>query len=160
MHTVIEPTIEKLEDIDAVYYTVRWSNLRKADKYDIVKMVPSVSGIFELYYMDDKKKLNLFFFSKAYTVVCVSRFGAAPMWNRNGIRFALKYSTITTSTTDIRLPVHIKICRTFFIFLPEPIVLTRQPKIRAVTTIFSSMRSQTIKSLRYNRQSAELRFFS
>jgi hypothetical protein len=62
----IDYTITKEEDGETAYFTVRWSNLRKADKYDIAKAVPSMSGVFELYYMDEKKKLCLFYFAKAY----------------------------------------------------------------------------------------------
>jgi hypothetical protein len=63
---MIEYTITKQEDLDTGFFTVRWSNLRKADRYEIAKAVPSMSGIFELYYMDEKKKLCLFYFAKAY----------------------------------------------------------------------------------------------
>jgi hypothetical protein len=62
----LEPTITKQVDFETAYFTVRWSCLRKADKYDIATAVPSLSGIFELYFMDDRKKLNLFYFAKAY----------------------------------------------------------------------------------------------
>jgi hypothetical protein len=43
-----------------VYYTLSWSLLRKADKYDIIRAVPAMGGLVELYYMDDHGKLNLF----------------------------------------------------------------------------------------------------
>ncbi len=42
-----------------VSYTLVWSALKKADKYEINTSVPSVSGLYELYRMDEKKKLNL-----------------------------------------------------------------------------------------------------
>ncbi len=58
---MIEPVIKKREDGRDVYFSVYWSKFRKAEKYDIVTVVPSVGGIYELYYMDDKKKLNLMF---------------------------------------------------------------------------------------------------
>lgn len=41
------------------YYTVVWSALKKVDKYEITMKVPSVAGVWELYRMDDEKKLNL-----------------------------------------------------------------------------------------------------
>lgn len=44
---------------DEAYYTLIWSPLTKADKYEVTLKVPSVSGIFELYSMDENKKLNL-----------------------------------------------------------------------------------------------------
>jgi len=49
-----------------VYYTVSWSRLKKGDKYDIVKSVPSEAGIYELYSMDEKGKLNLFHIGKSW----------------------------------------------------------------------------------------------
>ena len=62
----MEPKIVKEIEEDSVYFIIYWSRLTKADKYDIIRNVPSVPGIFELYYMDEKKKLNLFFLSRAY----------------------------------------------------------------------------------------------
>lgn len=61
-----EARIAKEVDGTTAYYTVFWSPIRKADKYDIIKTVPSVSGLFELYYQDDKKKLVLLYVAKAY----------------------------------------------------------------------------------------------
>jgi hypothetical protein len=61
-----EPDISKAVDDTTVYYTIFWSRLRKAEKYDIISKVPSVSGIFELYYQDEKKKLNLLYVAKAF----------------------------------------------------------------------------------------------
>ena len=43
-----------------------WSRLRKSDKYEIVKSVPSEAGIYELYYMDEKGKLCLFHVGKSW----------------------------------------------------------------------------------------------
>lgn len=42
-----------------IYYTLVWSALKKADKYEITLKVPSVAGLYELYSMDKDKKLNL-----------------------------------------------------------------------------------------------------
>ena len=61
-----EPRITKAVDGTSAYFTVYWSRLRKAEKYDIIQKVPSVSGIFELYYKDEQKKLNLLYVAKAY----------------------------------------------------------------------------------------------
>jgi hypothetical protein len=71
-------TITKESDKGTAYFTVRWSRLRKADKYDIATCVPSVSGIYELYYMDKYKKLNLFFVSRSWY---------------GGLRSSLRYMT-------------------------------------------------------------------
>ncbi len=57
--------VRQVRDNEA-YYTVYWSRLAKADKYDIVRSVPSVGGVYELYYLDDRKKLNLMFFAHAW----------------------------------------------------------------------------------------------
>ncbi len=62
----MEPRITKLVDDPDVFYTVYWSRLAKADRYEIVTKVPSMSGIFELYFEDRYKKLNLFHVAKAW----------------------------------------------------------------------------------------------
>jgi hypothetical protein len=61
-----KPIVEKQVAGGAVYFTVSWSRLRKGDKYDIVRSVPSEAGIFELYYRDEKGKLNLFHVGKSW----------------------------------------------------------------------------------------------
>ncbi|HTP57564.1 MAG TPA: hypothetical protein VMM82_01520 [Spirochaetia bacterium] len=61
-----KPVVTKLTRGPDAYYTVSWSRLRKSDKYDIVKSVPSEAGIYELYYMDDKGKLCLFHVGKSW----------------------------------------------------------------------------------------------
>lgn len=58
--------INKEVDKGNAYYTLFWSPLAKAERYEIIRKVPSVAGIFELYYQDEKKSLNLFFVSKAW----------------------------------------------------------------------------------------------
>ncbi|MDR0321349.1 MAG: hypothetical protein LBI28_07580 [Treponema sp.] len=42
------------------YYFVNWSPLAKADRHDIITKVPSVAGVFEIYWMDEKNRLRLF----------------------------------------------------------------------------------------------------
>jgi hypothetical protein len=61
-----KPVVRKLVRKRDVFFTVCWSHLRKSDKYDIIKSVPSEAGIFELYYMDDKGKLCLFHVGKSW----------------------------------------------------------------------------------------------
>ena len=63
---MIEPHIAKEVDGTTAYFTIFWSPIRKAEKYDIIMTVPSVSGLFELYYQDEKKKLVLLYVAKAY----------------------------------------------------------------------------------------------
>ncbi|WP_455382728.1 hypothetical protein [Salinispira pacifica] len=53
-----EPLITKSVAKENAYYTVTWSSLRRADKFEILKAVPSVSGIFELYFVDRARTLN------------------------------------------------------------------------------------------------------
>ena len=60
------PSVQKLVRKDSVYFTIRWSRLRKSDKYDIARSVPSEAGIFEMYYMDEKGKLCLFHVGKSW----------------------------------------------------------------------------------------------
>ena len=62
----MEPYTVKRARGDSVYYTVYWSSLRKADKHDIHRTVPSMSGIYELYYLDTKRALNLFYLAMAW----------------------------------------------------------------------------------------------
>ena len=61
-----EPVVSKLTRGQDAYYTVSWSRLRKSNKYEIVKSVPSEAGIYELYYMDEKGKLCLFHVGKSW----------------------------------------------------------------------------------------------
>lgn len=49
-----------------VYYTVRWSPFARADKYDIAMKVPAIGGIAEIYYRDEKEKLNLFCIQRSW----------------------------------------------------------------------------------------------
>ena len=57
--------VKRVKDGDA-YYEVLWSELKKAERYDINASVPAESGVFELYYMDESKRLNLMFISKVW----------------------------------------------------------------------------------------------
>jgi hypothetical protein len=61
-----KPIVQKSVRAGSVYFTVSWSRLRKCDKYEIVKSVPSEAGIFEMYYKDDKGKLCLFHVGKSW----------------------------------------------------------------------------------------------
>ena len=62
----METKLLKRQKQQKIYYTIQWSSLIKTDKYEIVKSVPSVTGFYELYYLDKKKTLNLFFMSEAW----------------------------------------------------------------------------------------------
>jgi hypothetical protein len=42
-----------------VYYLVRWSPLARADRWTINAKVPSVGGVYEIYWMDDYRHLRL-----------------------------------------------------------------------------------------------------
>jgi len=62
-----EPYITKKVDREGeAYYTVRWSPLIEVDKYKIIRAVPAVAGIFELYYQDDYKKLIRFYMARVW----------------------------------------------------------------------------------------------
>jgi len=43
-----------------IHYFVKWSALAKADKWEIHSKVPSVAGVFEIYWMDENKRLRMF----------------------------------------------------------------------------------------------------
>jgi hypothetical protein len=63
----IEPLITKQVDIAGeAHYTVRWSPLTEVDKYTIIKSVPAVAGLFELYYKDDRGKLIRFYMARVW----------------------------------------------------------------------------------------------
>ena len=58
--------VQKEEKAGRAYYTINWSAFRKAEKYDIQKSVPAMSGIYELYYRGDEGKMTLFYYGKAW----------------------------------------------------------------------------------------------
>lgn len=60
------PHLEKKVEGGKVYYTIYWSALRKAEKFDIVRHVPSMAGIFELYYMDENRRIRRMCISRAW----------------------------------------------------------------------------------------------
>ncbi|MDR0502987.1 MAG: hypothetical protein LBH16_06665 [Treponema sp.] len=49
-----------------IYYSVNWSPLSKADRWEINAKVPSVAGIFEIYWMDETKHLRMFFVGQTH----------------------------------------------------------------------------------------------
>ncbi|MCL2068170.1 MAG: hypothetical protein FWG99_11995 [Treponema sp.] len=55
----MEYGISTLEKDGNVYYYVNWSPLAIADRWDINAKVPSVAGIYEIYWMDDQKHLRM-----------------------------------------------------------------------------------------------------
>ena len=57
--------LKRTKDNDA-YFEIYWSELKKAEKYDINASVPAESGIFELFYKDDKKQLNLIYIERIW----------------------------------------------------------------------------------------------
>jgi len=52
------------EKNENAYYFVQWSALSKADRYEIITKVPSLAGVFEIYWMDESNHLRLFFVGK------------------------------------------------------------------------------------------------
>lgn len=62
----MEARVRKETDAGNAYFTLYWSPLKKADKFEIIKAVPSVSGIFELYFMDKRNGLNLLSLGNAW----------------------------------------------------------------------------------------------
>jgi len=56
--------ITSTEKNGEIYYFVQWSPLSKADRHEIVAKVPSLAGVFEIYWMDEKKRLRLFVLGK------------------------------------------------------------------------------------------------
>ena len=62
----LKPIIIKEEDKNDVYYTLTWTALTRADKYKITTSVPAIAGMYELYYMDTHKRLNLLAITHAW----------------------------------------------------------------------------------------------
>jgi len=56
--------ITAVEKNGDAYYSVEWSPLSKADRYEIINKVPALAGIFEIYWMDEENRLRLFFVGK------------------------------------------------------------------------------------------------
>ena len=54
-----EPKITSITEGENGLFCLYWSHLMEADKYSVSQKIPSVSGIYELYYEDEEKKLNL-----------------------------------------------------------------------------------------------------
>ena len=77
-------TKKKVKD-EEVFYTVKWSPLTKVDKFEIIKKVPSVAGIYELFYENEKKNIIPFFL--------------AWVWY-GGLRISLRETTDPTLVKD------------------------------------------------------------
>ena len=60
----MEYLISGTEKDGDIFYFVKWSPLAKAEKYDIIAKVPALAGIFEVYWMDETKRLRLFYLDK------------------------------------------------------------------------------------------------
>ena len=60
----MECVISGAEKNGDIYYFVKWSPIAKAEKYDIIAKVPALAGIFEIYWMDESKRLRLFYLDK------------------------------------------------------------------------------------------------
>jgi len=58
--------ITKQTDGRDAYYTIRWSPIAKANKFDIRAKVPAMGGVAELYFKDDHGKLNLYMLARSY----------------------------------------------------------------------------------------------
>ncbi len=63
---VTEPGVRKQVEGETAYYTINWSELRQTDRHEIIRVVPSVAGIYELYYRDAGKALRLFHVARAW----------------------------------------------------------------------------------------------
>ena len=56
--TVIKKKAPKSEA--DIHYCVNWSAMAKADRWEINAKVPSVAGIYEIYWMDENKRLRMY----------------------------------------------------------------------------------------------------
>lgn len=51
--------IRRRERGKEVWYSVAWSALRTANRWEIAKSVPAVGGVYEIYWMDERKHLRM-----------------------------------------------------------------------------------------------------
>jgi hypothetical protein len=56
----MEYGITAKEKKDAIHYFISWSPLSLVDRWEINAKVPSIAGIYEIYWMDDHKHLRIF----------------------------------------------------------------------------------------------------
>jgi hypothetical protein len=49
-----------------IHYFINWSQLALADRWEINAKVPSVAGIYEIYWMDDHKHLRMFLLGQTH----------------------------------------------------------------------------------------------
>lgn len=94
----VEPHLEKHVEHGDMYYTLYWSLLRKAEKYDIIRHVPSIAGLYELYYMDEHNRIHL---------MCLAR-----VWY-GGLRNRLRADTDPTIVMD---PKYREILETYDVY--------------------------------------------
>ncbi len=62
MDTIITKKIKE----NNAYFSVQWSPLKKAERYDINSSVPAEAGVYQLYYMDNSKRLNLMYIERVW----------------------------------------------------------------------------------------------
>jgi hypothetical protein len=49
-----------------VHYFIKWSPLSKADRWSIIAKVPSVAGVYEVYWMDDHVHLRMLYVGQTH----------------------------------------------------------------------------------------------
>jgi len=57
----MEYGITALDKKGDIHYFVNWSPLALADRWEINAKVPAVAGIFEIYWMEETKRLRMFY---------------------------------------------------------------------------------------------------
>jgi hypothetical protein len=62
----VDYRITREDEGRTAYYTLRWSPFARAEKYEIIRSVPAVGGIAEIYYKDREGKLNLFCLQRSW----------------------------------------------------------------------------------------------
>ncbi len=66
MKKINEATYTKEVNLQDVYYLVRWSHYIKYDKYDILKRIPEMPGLFLLLYNEKHTKLKPFYLGNSW----------------------------------------------------------------------------------------------
>ena len=87
-----------------VYYFVNWSPLALADRWEINAKVPSVAGIYEIYWMDDHNHLRMLSVGQTHY---------------GGLRSELRRLTDPELTTDINIKIILEEKDIWFRYAPS-----------------------------------------
>ena len=131
-----KPRIEAAEKNGEGFFTVYWSALQKADKYIVTNTVPAVSGIYELYYQDEKKALNLL-------TVCGAWLG--------GLRSEIRESIEPNDKKPQNLQIILEHAPLYFRYTQSPVKQTIQDVLWFLNELYFGDKTIIRDSGRYSR---------